>query len=138
MTKRVDVARLALLCMLAGCGGATSAAGGGGPQTQGSPERQNRSVITQAQLAATNSENLYDAVAKLHSDWLSNRGPTSVSDATPTGVSVFMNGVLLGKAEALRDIRVLDVSEIRYWDAGQAAARFGMGHPRGVIEITRK
>ena len=130
------LAGVALACLLAGCGSASSAAGG--PQTQGSPERQNRSVITQAQLAATNSETLYDAISKLHPDWLSARGPTSVSDATPTGVSIFMNGVLLGKAETLRDIRVLDVSEIRYWDAGQAAARFGMGHPRGVIEITRK
>ena len=25
-----------------------------------------------------------------------------------------------------------------YWDAGQASARFGMGHPRGVIEIVRQ
>jgi hypothetical protein len=49
-----------------------------------------------------------------------------------------MGGTMLGKAEALRDVPVIDVAEVRYWDAGQAAARFGMGHPRGVIEITRK
>jgi hypothetical protein len=48
-----------------------------------------------------------------------------------------MNGSLLGKADYLRDMRVLDVSVVRYWDAGQAATRFGMGHPRGVIEVTR-
>lgn len=136
MTNHVNFATAALVCVLAACGGATSATGAS--QTQATPSGQSRSVLTQAQLTATNSENLYDAIAKLHSDWLSSRGPTSVTDATPTAVSVFMNGVSLGKAEALRDIRVLDVSEVRYWDAGQAAARFGMGHPRGVIEITRK
>lgn len=136
MTTRVNLARVAILWLLAGCAGAPSATGAS--QTQAAPQGQSRSVLTQAQLAATNSENLFDAISKLHSDWLSSRGPTSVTDATPTGVSVFMNGVNLGKAEALRDIRVLDVSEVRYWDAGQAAARFGMGHPRGVIEITRK
>jgi hypothetical protein len=41
---------------------------------------------------------------------------------------------LLGKVEYLRQMRVLDVTEVRYWDPGQAWARFGMGHPRGVIE----
>jgi hypothetical protein len=49
-----------------------------------------------------------------------------------------MNGTMLGKADYLREMRVLDVSEARYWDAGQASARFGMGHPRGVIELTRR
>jgi hypothetical protein len=52
--------------------------------------------------------------------------------------NVFMNGQLLGTAEYLRDVRVSDVTEVRFWPAGQAAARFGMGHPRGVIELTRK
>jgi hypothetical protein len=53
-------------------------------------------------------------------------------------VDVYMNGTLLGKADYLRQVRLLDVSEVRYWDAGQASARFGMGHPRGVLEIIRK
>jgi hypothetical protein len=56
---------------------------------------------------------------------------------TPTSVDVYMNGTHLGNADYLRQMRVLDVSEVRYWDAGQASARFGMGHPRGVIELTR-
>ena len=33
---------------------------------------------------------------------------------------------------------LLDVTEVRYWDAGRAFAHFGMGHPRGVIEILRR
>jgi hypothetical protein len=49
-----------------------------------------------------------------------------------------MNGTMLGKAEYLREMRVLDVTEVRYWEAGPASARFGMGHPRGVIEISRR
>ena len=123
-----------LSCAVCACGSAASTAG-----TQAAPAgRSSNSVLTQSQLAATNSENLYDAIAKLHPDWLSSRGPTSVTDATPTSASVFMGGSLLGRAEALKDMRVDDVSEVRYWDAGRAAARFGMGHPRGVIELTRK
>jgi hypothetical protein len=121
-------------CVLCACGSAKSTV-----DTQAAPAgRPSPNVLTESQLVATNSDNLYDAIAKLHPDWLSSRGPTSVTDATPTSASVFMGGSLLGRAEALRDMRVIDVTEVRYWDAGRAAARFGMGHPRGVIELTRK
>ena len=34
-----------------------------------------------------------------------------------------MNGTLLGKADYLREMRLLDASEVRYWDAGSASAR---------------
>ena len=114
--------------LLTACASAGTSGGGG----------TSRNVVTQAQLAATNSETIYDAINKLHPEWLSSRGPTSVTDATPTLASVYLNGTMLGKADVLRDLRLLDVSEVRYWDAGQASARFGMGHPRGVIELTRK
>ena len=75
---------------------------------------------------------------KLRPEWLSSRGPTSVSDATPSSVSVFMDGSMLGKADYLKQLYVVDVAEVRYWDPGRASARFGMGHPRGVLEILRK
>jgi hypothetical protein len=115
--------------MLAGCAAATS---------QARPERASRLTLSQEQLAGTNSDNLYDAIEKLRPDWLTSRGPTSVTNPAPSVVSVFMNGTMLGKAEYLKEMRVLDVSEVRFWDPGQASARFGMGHPRGVIEVTRK
>jgi len=108
------------------------------PNTQSRSGQGNTTQVTQSELAATNSENLYDAIAKLRPGWLSSRGATSVTNASPTGVDVYMNGTLLGKADYLREVRLLDVSSVRYWDAGQASARFGMGHPRGVIDITRK
>jgi CRISPR/Cas system-associated exonuclease Cas4 (RecB family) len=106
--------------------------------TQGRSARANATQLTQSELAAANSDNLYDAIARLRPEWLSSRGATSVTDAAPTMVDVYMNGTLLGKADYLRQVRLLDVSEVRYWDAGQASARFGMGHPRGVLEIIRK
>jgi hypothetical protein len=118
-------------CVVGACAPAAGTTQAGAPAPRGS-------VLTQAQLSATNSETLYDAINKLHPDWLTSRGPSSVTDATPTSVDVFMNGTMLGRADYLRDMRVVDVTEVRYWNAGQAAARFGMGHPRGVIEITRK
>jgi len=121
-----------LLCAMGavvGCAGTTS---------QKQSERTSRNSLTQTQLAAANSENLFEAIAKLRPEWLSSRGPTSVTDATPTSVSIFMNGAMLGKADYLKQLGALDVTEVRYFDAASASARFGMGHPRGVIELTRK
>jgi len=115
--------------LLASCAASATSHGG---------ERASRNVLTYAQLAATNSDNLYDAIAKLRPEWVTSRGPTSITDETPTAASVYMAGTRLGRADYLREMRVLDVSEVRYWDAGQASARFGMGHPRGVIELTRR
>jgi hypothetical protein len=125
--RAMIVATMALSLMLGACTTAT---------TQRSQTGAGN-VLTREQLAATNSDNLYDAIAKLRPEWLTSRGPTSVSDPTPAVASVFMNGNLLGRSDHLREMRILDVSAVRYWDAGQAAARFGMGHPRGVIELTR-
>jgi hypothetical protein len=122
-------AAVATAWLLAGCAGAT---------TQGRSGAGNGMQLTQSELAAVNTDNLYDAIAKLRPEWLASRGATSVTDASPTSVDVYMNGTLLGKADYMRNVRLLDVGSVRYWDAGQASARFGMGHPRGVIEITRK
>lgn len=108
------------------------------PAAQSGDARGSNNVLTVAQLSAANTENLYDAINRLRPNWLTSRGPTSVTNSTPTEVSVFMGGSFLGHSEYLKEIRVLDVTEVRYWDAGSASARFGAGHPRGVIELTRK
>ena len=115
---------------------AVTACAGATQQATSEPSSRNR--LTREQLAAANTANLYDAISKVRPEWLSSRGPTSVTNSTPTSADVFMNGSMLGKAEYLKEIGVIDVGEVRYWDAASASARFGMGHPRGVIEITRK
>jgi hypothetical protein len=127
--RRALLAPLLALVCATGCASATS---------QGQSRQGRGNQLTRTELAAANTDNLYDAITKLRPEWLSSRGPTSVSDATPTSVDIFMNGSMLGKADYLRQVGILDVSEVKYWDAGSASARFGMGHPRGVIEITRK
>jgi GDP-D-mannose dehydratase len=140
-----------LACIVAGLSVSTGCAGASQqtqtqippqtqPQTQ-TPARTARgssNVLTQAQLAASNSDNLYDAITKVRPEWLSTRGAASVTDPTLVSPSVYMNGSMMGRVEFLKEVRILDVTEARYWNAGQASARFGMGHPRGVIELTRK
>ncbi|MGH9887298.1 MAG: hypothetical protein ACREBE_17350, partial [bacterium] len=93
--------------------------------TQGGAARGSGNTLSSTQLGASNAENLYDAIVRLRPSWLTSRGPTSVTDATPTGVDVFMAGTYLGKADYLQQLRVADVTEVHYWDAASASARFG-------------
>jgi hypothetical protein len=131
MTLRKQTLMLAALSLALTLGGCAS----GGTRTRAS---SSSTILTQEQLASANSDNLYDVISKLRPEWLTSRGTTSATDMTPTSVDVYMNGTMLGKAEYLREMRLSDVTQVRYWDAGQASARFGMGHPRGVIEVSRK
>ena len=130
----MTLARALLLLTLTTTGAAACASA----TQQAQSDRTSRNQLTREQLAAANSNNLYDAIAKIRPEWLSSRGPTSVTNSTPTSVDIFMNGSMLGNADFLKQLGILDVSEVRYWDAASASARFGMGHPRGVIELTRK
>jgi hypothetical protein len=128
-TKRIlAVLALATICVAVGCASTAP----------GRNSRGNSAQITESELAATNSDNLYDAIVKLRPDWLTTRGPKSVTDMTLSSVDVVMNGTTVGNVDYLREVRLLDVSGVRFWNAGQAATRFGMGHPRGVIELIRR
>jgi hypothetical protein len=97
-----------------------------------------RDLITAAQIARTQAQNAYEAIEQLQPQWLTSRGVTSLTDDTPTEASVFQDGMQVGRLEYLKTVNVIDVAELRYYAAGPASARFGMGHQRGVIEIVRK
>ena len=94
-----------------------------------------RDTLTRQQMLDVSAIDVYDAVHKLRPNWLTSRGPRSLTDDTPAVVSVFMSGNQIGDATALRDLRLEDIDSIRYFDVARASGRFGMGHPRGVIEV---
>jgi len=96
---------------------------------------RNENRINAAELAALSGEDAYQAVERLRPQWLRSRGPTSVTDPSPTLPNVFMHGTHVGGLDYLRQIHLNDIQELRYWPPGEASARFGMGHPRGVIEV---
>ena len=122
---------LVLAALLAPLTAACASGGAAGP-------RESRDVITAAQIARTQALNAYEAIEQLQPQWLTSRGATSLTDPTPTEASVFMDGLQVGGLEYLKTQNVIDIAELKYYPAGQATARFGMGHQRGVIEIIRK
>lgn len=116
---------LGLVLCLEGC--ASSAAGGSG---------RSRDLITRDQIAETQAITAYDAIRTLHPQWLRARGQTTSAD-NPTALTptVFLDGTRMGGLDVLAVFQVRDIFEIQYLDQGKAGIRYGMGFPRGVIEI---
>ena len=121
-------ALLVLAATLSACGGAARSAGG----------RANPNLITSADIARVQAQTAHEAITRLKPQWLASRGPMSMTDPTPTEVSVFVNSVQAGGISYLRNLDVTLVIEMRYYAPGEASARFGMGHPRGVIDVRLK
>ena len=123
--RRSSLICFAPLLVLAACAAGSSS---------GSPA-SSRNSIQAPEILETEATNAYEAIAILRPTWLRSRGPTSVDDPTPRYPHVFVDGTFIGELDFLRRYLVRDVAEIRYLDPGRAASRYGMGHPRGIIEI---
>ena len=129
MRPRVSPRRLfaftALALTLAGC-----AAGGGG--TAGGARRGSSTRLVEADLSGVSTLDLYDAISRLRPTWLrpQSRGtlPMVVVDGTTQA----------GGVDALRTMRVTDVSEIQYMNASDATTRYGTGYTAGAIIITTR
>ncbi len=106
--------------------------------TPGSGTSADRNRLSGEELAATNSQMVYEALELVRPEWLRGRGPVSLTDASEARPNVYMNGTRMGDLDHLREVYVTEVAELRYWPPGEAGARFGMGNPRGVIEIIRR
>ena len=94
----------------------------------------NRNSVGSEELAATNSQTVYEALELIRPEWMTARGSVSAGGPDATA-NVYMYGARVGTLDYLREVYVIDVTELRFWPAGEAGARFGMGNPRGVIEI---
>lgn len=153
-TAFLRVAALSLLVVATACGGGTRSVG----SQQGMP-RGDRYVITAAEIEASKSNNLYDAVAKLRPDFLRQRGNslaavggsgssrgegpgeaatsskgTAVASAQ-VPVRVYQNDMRLLGTDDLRQIPMSTVVEVRYIPGPQAGVRYGTDHTGGVILV---
>lgn len=105
---------------------------------QSSAVPTSRNMVTREELTATNARMVYQALERVRPSWLTSRGPANmgnVRDATEAVANVYISGSRMGDVEYLKQVYVSDVHEVRFWGAGEAGAKFGMGNPRGVIEI---
>ncbi len=97
-----------------------------------------RDMITAQDIVGSSAQTAYEAVQRLQPMWLTSRGSNSFNGSVGETADVYVGGVNMGGVAYLRSVQATDVKEMRFYDAGQAAARFGMGHHSGVIELTLK
>jgi hypothetical protein len=121
-----------IVALVAGSGAACAA------RTGGTTASSARNTVSQDELAGTNSRYVYQALERVRPAWLTSRGPAGMGNVRETSeavASVYINGSRMGDIEFLRQYAVTDVEEVRFYEPGEASARFGMGNPRGVIEV---
>ena len=142
---RKRLALLLLTLMLAGCARRSTGTGSGGSPTsrdqsvQAAPgARSHRDVISADEIDTVEFQSAYEVVEAFRPRWLMSRGITSFIDPTPDFPDVFVDGTSVGKLDYLWGVSAIHVKELRYWGPERAGVRFGMGYPRGVIEIISK
>lgn len=100
-----------LLLLLLACASSGGASSGSTPNT-----------LTKADLLETNEETLYEAIRRLRPRWLRPRGGNLDGR---TLAQVFVDGSPRGDVNALGQIRVIDVADVRFLSTIDAATRYG-------------
>jgi hypothetical protein len=98
----------------------------------------NPDVITEDDIERIHAHTAYDAVAKIHPNFLTRRGQTSLLGTSNPDPNVYLDDVFIGPVSELKGIQASVVSSIRVYRAGQTGTRFGAGNMGGVIEVYTK
>jgi hypothetical protein len=95
----------------------------------------NQEIITLDEIQASRGYTVYDVIQKVHANFLSYRGRTSIRDTTTSMPMVFMDDQVYGPVSVLRDIQASQISEIRLYRAWEAVIKYGTGLPGGAIAL---
>ncbi|HUG97961.1 MAG TPA: hypothetical protein VMQ83_02140, partial [Gammaproteobacteria bacterium] len=121
------LAAIALLSVLFVAGCASSA----GPAN--SARQIDRDVLSREEILQTGSRNVYDAILALRRNWLVTRGVDSLNN--PVQVQVYLDDSRLAGVETLRQISVIDLDFVRYYNGREASVRWGLNHGQGAIYV---
>lgn len=102
------------------------------------PAAQDTRVITGPELRRTHAAHIYDAVQRLHPEYLWGRGPSSAMNEPAKGPAVFVDRMFFGPISVLEGLPIADVELIRFIHARDAATTYGARYPNGVIEVTTR
>ena len=120
--RRLKPLAVAATLAAVACGAASSTPDSPAPQSS-------RDQITAAEILATNTSSVFDAIRRLRPTWLRPRG----GNASPP--VVYVDGVRSGDLSYLKTLRVEGVHLVRYVNSRNATTRWGTGHASGAIEV---
>lgn len=104
------------------------------PVAPGTP-RPDSQVITADEIRSSELPTAFDVVQKLRPQFLNDRGRNTVANSSSAYPRVYLNGILYGEIGSLREILASQVTEIRYYNAGQAQGKFGSGNLSGALAV---
>jgi hypothetical protein len=126
---RQIVRKLALAVVVTAC---ASRGKSGEPQPDARAD-----LLTAEQLRAGQWRNAYDAVSSLRARWLQPRGHDTII-GKPGEVQVHLDDVYLGGVDTLREIPVIEIAYIQFFDPATASARWGLDHSHGAIYVSTR
>ncbi len=92
-------------------------------------------VITADEIEATHESVMYDVIARLHSEFLRDRGATSLMGSDRDVATVFINQQAFGPVSSLKTLAARDFEEVRYIAGHDAVIRFGKAYGGGIIQL---
>ncbi len=109
-----------------------------GSQTGQASPQHDPYVITAAELATSNTSNLFEAIRQLRPRWMERLGPTTFRTEAEYPVLVYMDRIRFGAPDMLRQVPVSLPLSVRYYSASEAQAEFGVGNLQGAIQIVTR
>jgi hypothetical protein len=109
---------------------------GGGPSIalpKPAKVRIDQHLITRDAILSTQYTNLYDVIQALRSNWLRIKAPDSFGQSST--LQVYLDTQRLSGVDELRQMSPTNIESVRYYDAVEASARWGMDHGAGAIYI---
>jgi hypothetical protein len=105
----------------------------------GPADLYNSQVITEDEIVASRGSNAYEVIHKLRSNFLTNRGETSLnqgqSNPYPT---VYVDDQEFGPISTLSSIPAAQITMIQLYRVSEANAKYGSHNLSGVISITTR
>jgi hypothetical protein len=145
LTGSLLVAALAASAAACASSGSSGAPSSGAAATPPGP-RGNSNLITEAEIASTGLQSIYEVVERLRPNMLRTRGQMGRvtgasggdSGAGMSTIKVYQNGSPIGDISMLRNILASSVKQVQYLSPSDATTRFGTGHDAGAILVTIK
>lgn len=94
-----------------------------------------RDLLTREEIQAASGEDLLTVIENLRPAWLRTRDRTI---ASPTSVSVVVDGIRWSGPGELRRVRVGEVLEVRFLSPADATTRYGPDMAGGAIVVRRR
>jgi len=101
------------------------------------PVAGSRNLITEEEVRASTSANVYELLQALRPQWLRVRGDNAHAEVNveTAGIRVYVERGYVGDLNALRQIATTEVTTVEFMDAATATYRLGQGNPLGAIVV---